>query len=128
MISKVIILQNYMITTLTDASFCGMVINIKPADSKNLLEDGREQNKDEADVLRENIVTSQISLESLLHRIGNCCLILSIILFLGQIINSAIEWDLATSSVITGFGFSIFLFMSWACIDSVYGKGASEVR
>ena len=36
-------------------------------------------------------------------------------------------WDLEASSVLTGFGFSIFLFMSWACIDSVYGKGASEV-
>ena len=73
------------------------------------------------------ITTSQIKLESLLHRIGNCCLTLSAILFLGQIINASLNWDLDVGSVITGFGFSIFLFMSWACIDSVYGKGASEV-
>ena len=127
-ISNLTILQNYMIPNLTDASFCGMVINIKPSDSKNLLEDGGKPNVEKDDVPKENIVTSQILLESLLRRIGNCCLILSVILFLGQIINAAIEWDLAISSVITGFGFSIFLFMSWACIDSVYGKGASEVR
>ena len=81
-------------------------------------------NQDES---QQVVTTSQILLESLLHRIGNCCLILSAILFLGQIINASVVWDLEASSVLTGFGFSVFLFMSWACIDSVYGKGASEV-
>jgi len=61
--------------------------------------------------------------EKLLLRIGNCCLGLSIFLFLAQIINASVRWHLSGSSVITGFGFSILLFIFWACIDSVYGKG-----
>ena len=75
-----------------------------------------------------NISTPQISFESLLHRLGNCCLILSAILFLGQIIIVSTVWHLSGSSVINGFGFSILLFMSWGCIHSVYGKGATNVR
>ena len=75
-----------------------------------------------------NISTPQISFESLLHRLGSCCLILSTILFLGQIIIVSTVWHLSGSSVINGFGFSILLFMSWGCIHSVYGKGATNVR
>jgi len=118
-------LKNYLITNITNSSFCGMVINIKQVDSSNLIEEEGEQSENEQVQV---ITTSQIKLESLLHRIGNCCLTLSAILFLGQIINASLNWDLDVGSVITGFGFSIFLFMSWACIDSVYGKGASEGR
>jgi len=120
-------LKKYLIDNITNTSFFGMVINIKPADSNDLLEEGGQPNQDQ-DESQEVVTTSQILLESLLHRIGNCCLILSAILFLGQIINASVVWDLEASSVLTGFGFSIFLFMSWACIDSVYGKGASEGR
>jgi len=105
-----------------------MVINIKSMDTNDLLKETGHLNNQEISVPIENIVTSQILLETLLCRIGNCCLVLSVVLFLGQIINASVEWDLAASSVITGFGFSILLFMSWACIDSVYGKGASEDR
>ena len=117
-----------MVKSLAGASFGGMVINIKNEDSKDHFVEDPDHDEQKIDIPKENIVTSQIMLESILHRIGNCCLILSVLLFLGQVINSAMEGDLAISSVITGFGFSCFLFMSWACIDSVYGKGASEVR
>ena len=97
-------------------------------ESNDLLEASGQPNDTEVAVPAEDIVTSQILLETLLHRIGNCCLVLSVILCLGQIINTSVEWDRSASSVITGFGFSILLFMSWACIVSFYGKGASEVR
>ena len=114
-----------------------MVFRIKPAESKNPLVVKDQQNKPESDVPEktkfdvqgENIITSQIKLELLFHRIGNCCFILSIILFIGQVSNSALQkWEMTISSTITGFGFSFFLFMSWACIYSVYGKRNSGVR
>jgi len=66
---------------------------------------------------------------------------MAIILFLGQLISAVLTWrfamatdcqntgePFAISSVITGFGFSCFLFMSWLCINSVYGASENGIK
>ena len=43
--------QKYLIDNITNASFFGMVINIKPADSNDLLEEGGQPNQDHGNLL-----------------------------------------------------------------------------
>ena len=117
-----------LIEGCSNASICGMVINIKPMEANDQLENGDIIQEQLDTPTERKISTSEISFELLLHRLGNCCLILSAILFLGQIIIVSTVWHLSGSAVINGFGFSILLFMSWGCIHSVYGKGATNVR
>ena len=42
-----------MIDNITNASFFGMVINIKPADSNDLLEEGGQPNQDHGNLLKD---------------------------------------------------------------------------
>ena len=45
-------MQKYLIDNITNASFFGMVINIKPADSNDLLEEGGQPNQDHGNLLK----------------------------------------------------------------------------
>ena len=107
-----------------------MVITIQPKESNDSYEelDLIENAEPKENVETPQILGNQILLESLLNRIGIICFLSSIVLFIGQTVNTSLFWDLDTSSVITGYGLSILLFLAWACIRSVYGKGGLKVR
>ena len=49
---NLILVQKYLIDNITNASFFGMVINIKPADSNDLLEEGDHKRDITEDVSR----------------------------------------------------------------------------
>ena len=59
----------------------------------------------------------------MMNRIGKVCIIMSVILFLINIIATLTLWSLYRQemSVVTGFGFSIFLLLIGLAIHSVYG-------
>ena len=110
-----------------------MVITIQPKESNDSYEEldlieNVENAEPKENVETPQILGNQILLESLIHRIGIVCFPLSVILFIGQTVNILLNWRLDTSSVITGYGLSILLFLAWACIRSVYGKGGLKVR
>ena len=110
-----------------------MVITIQPKESNDSYEEldlieNVENAEPKENVETPQILGNQILLESLLNRIGIICFLSSIVLFIGQTVNTSLFWDLDISSVITGYGLSILLFLAWACIRSVYGKGGLKVR
>ena len=61
--------------------------------------------------------------QTMMNRIGKVCIIMSIILFMINIIATLTLWSLYRQemSVVTGFGFSIFLLLIGMAIHSVYG-------
>ena len=61
--------------------------------------------------------------QTMMNRIGKVCIIMSIILFMINIIATLTLWSLYRQemSVVTGFGFSIFLLLIGLAIHSVYG-------
>ena len=64
----------------------------------------------------------QLKFETLLLRLSKVCLLCSALLFVGQIIAVATRHQPDTSSAVTGFIFSLILFLAWLCIHSVYGE------
>ena len=64
----------------------------------------------------------QLKFETLLLRLSKVCLLCSALLFVGQIIAVATRHQSDTSSAVTGFIFSLILFLVWLCIHSVYGE------
>ena len=110
-----------------------MVITIQPKESNDSYEEldlieNVENAEPKENVETPQILGNQILLESLLNRIGIICFLSSIVLFIGQTVNTSLFWDLDISSAITGYGLSFLLFLAWACIRSVYGKGGLKVR
>ena len=61
--------------------------------------------------------------QTMMNRIGKVCIIMSVILFMINIIATLTLWSLYRQemSVVTGFGFSIFLLLIGLAIHSVYG-------
>jgi hypothetical protein len=59
-------------------------------------------------------------IELVLVRIGNSCLISSVLLFVSLIIVAAVSFDV--SSLVIGFVISLTLFKVWLSIHGVYGN------
>ena len=69
-----------------------------------------------------DLTPQEIKFQTLMVRIGTSCLAMSAILFLGHLVSAACSWRQSAADAVTGFGLSIFLFLIWMCINSVYGK------
>ena len=74
-------------------------------------------------VTLESIHLQNKKFQTMMNRIGKVCIIMSVILFMINIIATLTLWSLYQQemSVVTGFGFSIFLLLIGLAIHSVYG-------
>jgi hypothetical protein len=67
-------------------------------------------------------------IDLVLVRIGNSCLISSVLLFMSLIIVAAVSWRPDASSLVIGFVISLTMFMVWLSIHGVYGKSGGLVN
>jgi hypothetical protein len=70
----------------------------------------------------EDTTMTKQKIDLVLVRIGNSCLISSVLLFVSLIIVAAVSWRPDASSLVIGFVFSLTLFMVWLSIHGVYGS------
>jgi len=99
-------------------------LNQTRSDSENSLEE-----EDEPPIDFKS--SSQIRFESLLlKRFAKGCLLISFVLFIGQIIVSSTTWgrrlDQQKSSILTGFCFSFLLFFTWLSIMSIFSDSLPQ--
>ena len=74
---------------------------------------------------QEHFPSAQLKFELFMNRLGKGSLIVSIILFVTLMCTSPISG--VASAVVTGLAFSMFLFVIWMSINSVYGENKSLI-
>ena len=96
---------------------------LKPDDEIETQSDDEEKLHETLDVVFKP--TDQIKFENLMIRLSLICLLCSAMLFIGQTVAvSTTSHDF--SSVISGYIFSLFLFLSWFSIHRIYNKNEDQ--
>lgn len=80
------------------------------------------ENSDEELELKYFKTADQLRLETLIQRLSWVCLSCSALLFIGQIITVSATHNPDTSSVVSGFILSLFLFLAWFSIHRIYNE------
>ena len=70
---------------------------------------------------------TQKKFETFLSRLSQSCLGLCAILFLVQICLASIG-SYGASTFVTGFGFTLFLFIIWHSVNHAYGRSEKKVK
>ena len=99
-------------------------LNQNHSDSENSLEE-------EGELPIDFKSSAQIRFQSLLlKRFAKGCLLISFVLFIGQIIVSLTTWsrelEQQKSSILTGFCFSFLLFFTWLSIMSIFSDSLPQ--
>ena len=95
-------------------------LNQNQSDSENSLEE-----EDEPPIDFKS--SAQIRFESvLLKRFAKGCLLISFVLFIGQIIVASTTWHRQESSILNGFCFSFLLFFTWLSIMSIFSDSLPQ--
>ena len=90
-----------------------------------VIEPNDDNDKEENKKTSLDLTPHEIKFQTLMIRIGTSCLAMSAILFLGHLVSAACSFRQSAAEAVTGFGLSVFLFLIWFCINSVYGKDNS---